>query len=78
MKVEKHSINVVYNGVAPYVKVTAYELSAVNCSADRMSGYYGQESTLISDDPPIGYAWCGIKNYKVGGFVSLSDAQSWS
>ena len=25
-----------------------------------------------------GKAWCGIKNYKVGGFVSLSDAQSWS
>ena len=23
MKIEKHSINVVYNGVAPYVKVTA-------------------------------------------------------
>ena len=64
MKIEKHSIKAVYNGVAPYVNVTAYELSAINCSATEMSGYYGQESTLISDDPPIGYDFA---NWSVTG-----------
>ena len=64
MKEELHSIKAVYKGVVPYVKVTAYELSAIDCSATDMSGYYGQESTLISDDPAPGYDFA---NWSVTG-----------
>ena len=55
MKQEIHKLKTHYRGVQPFVKVTAYELSAVDCSATDMSGYYGQETTLISDDPQPGY-----------------------
>lgn len=55
MKQEIHKLKTHYKGVQPFVKVTAYELSAVDCSATDMSGYYGQETTLISDDPQPGY-----------------------
>ena len=61
---ETHTLKCQYKGVQPYVKVTAYELSAIDCSADRMSGYYGQESTLISDDPQPGYDFA---NWSVTG-----------
>ena len=64
MKEETHSLKCVYKGVQPYVKVTAYELSAVNCSADKMSGYYGEEGVLISDDPAPGY---NFKDWSVTG-----------
>lgn len=64
MKEETHSLKCVYNGVQPYIKVTAYELSAVNCSADKMSGYYGEEAVLISDDPQPGY---NFSNWSVTG-----------
>lgn len=64
MKEETHSLKCVYKGVQPYIKVTAYELSAVNCSADKMSGYYGEEGVLISDDPNPGY---NFSNWSVTG-----------
>ena len=64
MKEETHSLKCVYKGVQPYIKVTAYELSAVNCSADKMSGYYGEEGVLISDDPAPGY---NFKDWSVTG-----------
>lgn len=59
MKTEKHIIKGHFKGKRPHVKVTAYELSAVDCSADKMSGYYSQETTLISDDPEPGYDFAG-------------------
>lgn len=59
MKTEKHIIKGHFKGKRPHVKVTAYELSAVDCSADKMSGYYSQEATLISDDPEPGYDFAG-------------------
>lgn len=59
MKTEKHIIKGHFKGKRPHVKVTAYELSAVDCSADKMSGYYSQEATLISDDPESGYDFAG-------------------
>ena len=64
MKEETHSLKCVYKGVQPFIKVTAYELSAVNCSADKMSGYYGEEGVLISDDPAPGY---NFKDWSVTG-----------
>ena len=64
MKEETHSLKCIYKGVQPYIKVTAYELSAVNCSADKMSGYYGEEGVLISDDPQPGY---NFSNWSVTG-----------
>ena len=64
MKEETHSLKCVYKGIMPYIKVTAYELSAVNCSADKMSGYYGEEGVLISDDPAPGY---NFKDWSVTG-----------
>lgn len=45
---EKHSIKCQYKGVQPYVKVTAYELSSVDCSSDKTSGYYGETATGIA------------------------------
>lgn len=59
MKTEKHIIKGHFKGKRPHVKVTAYELSTVDCSADKMSGYYSQEATLISDDPEPGYDFAG-------------------
>jgi len=59
MKTEKHIIKGHFKGQRPHVKVTAYELSTVDCSADKMSGYYSQEATLISDDPEPGYDFAG-------------------
>lgn len=59
MKTEKHIIKGHFKGKRPHVKVTAYELSTVDCSADKMSGYYSQETTLISDDPEPGYDFAG-------------------
>lgn len=59
MKEETHSLKCVYKGVQPFVKVTAYELSAVDCSADRMSGYYGETATLTANVAPAGYNFSG-------------------
>lgn len=56
---ETHSLKCQYKGVQPFVKVTAYELSAVDCSADRMSGYYGETATLTANAAPAGYNFSG-------------------
>ena len=56
---ETHSLKCVYKGVQPYVKVTAYELSSVDCSSDKTSGYYGETATLTANAAPAGYNFSG-------------------
>lgn len=59
MKEETHSLKCQYKGVQPYVKVTAYELSSVDCSSDKNSGYYGETATLTANAAPAGYNFSG-------------------
>lgn len=56
---ETHSLKCQYKGVQPYVKVTAYEASLVDCSSDKSSGYYGETATLTADTAPPGYDFSG-------------------
>lgn len=59
MKEETHSLKCQYKGVQPFVKVTAYELSSVDCSYDKTSGYYGETATLTANAAPAGYNFSG-------------------
>lgn len=43
---ETHSLKCQYKGV------TAYELSSVDCSSDKTSGYYGETATLTANEAP--------------------------
>lgn len=56
---ETHSLKCQYKGVQPYIKVTAYELSSVDCSSDKSSGYYGETATLTANAAPAGYNFSG-------------------
>ena len=56
---ELHPLRYHYEGVQPYVKVTAYELSSVDCSSDKNSGYYGETATLTANVAPAGYNFSG-------------------
>lgn len=56
---ETHSLKCQYKGVQPYIKVTAYELSSVDCSSDKTSGYYGETATLTANAAPAGYNFSG-------------------
>lgn len=56
---ETHTLKCHYNGVQPFVKVTAYELSSVDCSSDKNSGYYGETATLTANAAPAGYNFSG-------------------
>ena len=59
MREELHPLRYHYEGVQPYVKVTAYELSSVDCSSDKNSGYYGETATLTANEAPAGYNFSG-------------------
>lgn len=59
MKEETHTLKCQYKGVQPYIKVTAYELSSVDCSSDKTSGYYGETATLTANAAPAGYNFSG-------------------
>ena len=56
---ETHTLKCQYKGVQPFVKVTAYELSSVDCSSDKNSGYYGETATLTANEAPAGYNFSG-------------------
>ena len=56
---ELHPLRYHYEGVQPYVKVTAYELSSVDCSSNKYSGYYGETATLTANAAPAGYNFSG-------------------
>ena len=56
---ETHTLKCHYKGVQPFIKVTAYELSSVDCSSDKNSGYYGETATLTANEAPAGYNFSG-------------------
>ena len=59
MFTEKHILGNPYNGHHLSRTVTGYEVTTVDCSADKTSGWNGTTVNLTPDEAPAGYAFSG-------------------